>query len=260
MRGFGTRHSHASSRSRAARAASRTLPRLLETRPSRVVGEGRMPDGVGKVDHLTLEDRSQSPVPPPVVGHEPHVGAEAYAARRDVPDSAGSTRESLRSQPVPRPTAVRAMGGPSGRSATHGGLQHGDSEQPCLHEGGELPHGEKFRITYATMSADNEELQAALRRGRTSGSRPSSARTYPVIVNGEERGARARYEEPLADRQRHRDRALLAGHARQDVEDAVAAAKAFALEWDRMGWQERVRILRNVAPTSWKSGCSTSRR
>ena len=38
-----------------------------------------MPDGVGKVDHLVLEDRSQSPVPPPVVGHEPHQGAEAYA-------------------------------------------------------------------------------------------------------------------------------------------------------------------------------------
>ena len=33
----------------------------------------------------------------------------------------------------------------------------------------------------------------------------------------------------------------------QDVDDAVAAAKAFQLEWDRMGWQERVRILRNVA-------------
>ena len=27
----------------------------------------------------------------------------------------------------------------------------------------------------------------------------------------------------------------------------MAAAKAFQLEWDRMGWQERVRILRNVA-------------
>ena len=40
-----------------------------------------MPDRVGQVDHLALEDRSQSPVPPPVVGHEPHQGAEAYAAR-----------------------------------------------------------------------------------------------------------------------------------------------------------------------------------
>ena len=36
-------------------------------------GEGRMPDGVGKIDHLTLEDRPQSPLPPAVVGDEPHI-------------------------------------------------------------------------------------------------------------------------------------------------------------------------------------------
>ena len=36
-------------------------------------GEGRMPDRVGQVDHLTLEDRPQSPLPPAVVGDEPHV-------------------------------------------------------------------------------------------------------------------------------------------------------------------------------------------
>ena len=38
-----------------------------------------MPDGVGQIDHLTLEDRPQSPLPPAVVGDEPHQGAEAYA-------------------------------------------------------------------------------------------------------------------------------------------------------------------------------------
>jgi len=36
-------------------------------------GEGRMPDRVGQIDHLTLEDRPQSPLPPAVVGDEPHV-------------------------------------------------------------------------------------------------------------------------------------------------------------------------------------------
>ena len=36
-------------------------------------GEGRMPDCIGQVDHLTLEDRPQSPLPPAVVGDEPHV-------------------------------------------------------------------------------------------------------------------------------------------------------------------------------------------
>jgi len=39
-----------------------------------------LPDAVGHPAFpTTLEGRSQSPVPPPVVGHEPHVGAEAYA-------------------------------------------------------------------------------------------------------------------------------------------------------------------------------------
>ena len=35
-------------------------------------GEGRVPDRVGQIDHLTLEDRPQSPLPPAVVGDEPH--------------------------------------------------------------------------------------------------------------------------------------------------------------------------------------------
>ena len=42
-------------------------------------GEGGVPNHVGQIDYLTPEDRSQSPVPPPVIGHEPHQGAEAYA-------------------------------------------------------------------------------------------------------------------------------------------------------------------------------------
>ena len=40
-----------------------------------------MPDRVGKVDHLTSEDRSQPPVPPPVVGHEPHLGSRSIRPR-----------------------------------------------------------------------------------------------------------------------------------------------------------------------------------
>ena len=43
-------------------------------------GEGRVPNRVGQIDHRTLEDRPQSPLPPAVVGDEPHIkGAEAYA-------------------------------------------------------------------------------------------------------------------------------------------------------------------------------------
>ena len=45
---------------------------------------------------------------------------------------------------------------------------------------------EKFRITYATMSADNEELQAAYDEAAER-ARAELGKYYPVVVNGEER-------------------------------------------------------------------------
>jgi len=45
---------------------------------------------------------------------------------------------------------------------------------------------EKFRITYATMSADNEELQAAY-DAAAERAKAELGKTYPVVVNGEER-------------------------------------------------------------------------
>jgi 1-pyrroline-5-carboxylate dehydrogenase len=104
---------------------------------------------------------------------------------------------------------------------------------------------EKFRITYATLSADNEDLQkayddAAERMGGELG------KEYPFVVNGEERWTDEKYEEPSPI-----DSDIIIGRfsqaTEQDVKDAVGAAKAFSLEWERMGWQERVRILRAVA-------------
>ena len=104
---------------------------------------------------------------------------------------------------------------------------------------------EKFRITYATMSADNEELQAAY-DAAAEHARAELGKDYPVVVNGEERWRDEQYEEPSPI-----DSDIVIGRfsqaTNQDVDDAVAAAKAFQLEWDRMGWQERVRILRTVA-------------
>jgi 1-pyrroline-5-carboxylate dehydrogenase len=103
----------------------------------------------------------------------------------------------------------------------------------------------KFRITYATLSADNEELQQAYDEAAER-MRAELGKDYPVVVNGEERWREDRYVEPSPI-----DHDVVIGRFSQatpeDVEDAVAAAKAFSLEWDRIGWQERVRILRNVA-------------
>ena len=62
---------------------------------------------------------------------------------------------------------------------------------------------QKFRITYATLSADNEDLQrnydeAAERMKAELG------KEYPVIVNGEERWREDRYHEPSPSTQRSR--------------------------------------------------------
>ena len=105
---------------------------------------------------------------------------------------------------------------------------------------------EKFRITYATMSADNEELQAAY-DAAAERARAELGKDYPVIVNGEERWRDDVYEEPSPIDKDIVDRPVLAGHARRTSTTRSPPRRAFQLEWDRMGWQERVRILRNVA-------------
>src|SRR5512144_949123 len=103
---------------------------------------------------------------------------------------------------------------------------------------------EGFRITYATMSADNEELHkdydAAIEQAKA-----ELGKTIPIVVNGEERPGEGTYEleSPI-------DGTLLAHISqatRQDVEDAIGAAKAFAIEWDRMGWQKHVELVNNAA-------------
>jgi 1-pyrroline-5-carboxylate dehydrogenase len=102
-----------------------------------------------------------------------------------------------------------------------------------------------FRITYATMSAENEELQRNYDEA-TVRARDQLGKEYPFVVDGEERWSDEKYEEPSPI-----DSDVIVGRFSQaqaeDVEDAVAAAKSYALEWDRLGWEERVRILRNVA-------------
>src|SRR5687767_8722150 len=104
---------------------------------------------------------------------------------------------------------------------------------------------ENFRITYATLSADNEDLQRnydeAVERARE-----ELGKEWPFVVNGEERWTEEKYEEPSPI-----DSDIIVGRFSQaspeDVEDAVEAAKGFSLGWERMGWRERVRILRSVA-------------
>ena len=101
------------------------------------------------------------------------------------------------------------------------------------------------KITYATMAADNEELnreyEAAVER--TLGSLGKDQR---FVVNGEERTGEGVYEErsPI-------DSEIVIGRfaqgTAQDVDDAVAAAKDFQSTWDATPWQDRVALMRRAA-------------
>src|SRR5262249_31550659 len=110
------------------------------------------------------------------------------------------------------------------------GYHSGAGRQRDAAAKGVLPMTTKFRITSATMSADNEELQAA-DDAAAERARAELGKDYPVVVNGEERWRDDTYDEPSPI-----DKDILIGRfsqaTTQDVDDAVAAAKGFWLEWE----------------------------
>jgi 1-pyrroline-5-carboxylate dehydrogenase len=103
----------------------------------------------------------------------------------------------------------------------------------------------KFRVTYATLSADNEELHAAYEEGvRTA--RSWLGQTIPTVVDGQPRD-----DGPAFTLTSPNDTGLRLGtvHAAtdRDVDDAVAAAKAAFPAWAGTPWRERVALLRRAA-------------
>src|ERR671937_3180845 len=104
---------------------------------------------------------------------------------------------------------------------------------------------QRVRITYATMSADNEQLHADYERGLET-AKSWLGQKHPFYVNGEPREGEGYDEErsPI-------DRDILIGYfaraSRQDAKDAIAAARAFFPQWSGTPWQERVGILRRAA-------------
>lgn len=101
------------------------------------------------------------------------------------------------------------------------------------------------RITYATMSADNEELNTGYEKA-VSDARTRLGATHGVIVDGEERTDREMYEErsPIDDE-------IVIGHyaqaTEQDIDDAIAAAEAFQPEWEATGWEARRDLMLEAA-------------
>ncbi len=102
----------------------------------------------------------------------------------------------------------------------------------------------RIKITYATLRNDNEELHAQFDRGLEK-ARASLGGTHPNWIGGQNRRGESEFEKhsPI-------DGSLLGRFAkgtRQDVRDAIAAARAAAPGWARTPWQERVRLMRRVA-------------
>lgn len=102
-----------------------------------------------------------------------------------------------------------------------------------------------LKITYATMSADNEEMNSAF-DAALEGVKPRLGLAHGVVVDGQERFDRQVFEEHSPN-----DRSLLIGRYAQatnsDVDDAIAAAKAFAPEWEAWGWERRRDLMVDAA-------------
>lgn len=103
-----------------------------------------------------------------------------------------------------------------------------------------------FKITYATMSADNEELNTVYEKAVVE-VQSMLGRLYGPIVNGEERtGDREVYDEqsPLDSE------ILVARYAQatnEDVDDAVDVARRFAPQWEAWGWERRRDLMLRAA-------------
>jgi 1-pyrroline-5-carboxylate dehydrogenase len=103
----------------------------------------------------------------------------------------------------------------------------------------------RMKITYATLSADNEELQSAF-DAAVERVRGILGQSYPMLIGGEERRGAEEFEDrsPI-------DRDIVVARfpvgTRQDVRDAIAAARAAFPAWRDLGWRQRLEILRNAA-------------
>ena len=102
-----------------------------------------------------------------------------------------------------------------------------------------------MKITYATMNAEDPELQAAYDAG-VEEARSGLGQTHPFWVDGEPRTTSDTFDEYSPA-----DHDLLVGSYSQatpsDVNDAVAAARAAQPAWEKTPWQDRVALMRKAA-------------
>ena len=102
-----------------------------------------------------------------------------------------------------------------------------------------------FRVTYATLSADNEELHAAYEEGvRTA--KAWLGQTIPVVVDGQPRTDGETFT-LTSPNDAKLELATVHEATGRDVDDAVTAAQAAFPAWSGLPWQDRVALLRAAA-------------
>lgn len=105
---------------------------------------------------------------------------------------------------------------------------------------------QKFKVTYATMSADNEELQSAFDEAITRVRSEWLGAEVPMFIGGEKVYAEEKFESysPI-----NTDMHLCTAQKGtvEHAKAAIAAARAAFPSWRKTPWQERVKILRDIA-------------
>jgi 1-pyrroline-5-carboxylate dehydrogenase len=102
----------------------------------------------------------------------------------------------------------------------------------------------RIKITYATLRNDNDDLHAAFDRGLDA-ARGRLGRSHQNLIGGSWRDGDGTFEKrsPI-------DGSVVGAFAtgtREDVRDAIAAAREAFPAWARRPWQERVALLRRAA-------------
>jgi 1-pyrroline-5-carboxylate dehydrogenase len=103
----------------------------------------------------------------------------------------------------------------------------------------------RMKITYATLSADNEELHSAFDRA-VEEARTRLGQSYPMLIGDERRAGTEEFE----DRSPNDTDVVVARFpvgTQRDVQDAVAAAREAFLGWRDLGWQRRIALMRRAA-------------
>jgi 1-pyrroline-5-carboxylate dehydrogenase len=103
----------------------------------------------------------------------------------------------------------------------------------------------RLKITYATLRADNEQLHREYEAGLAEAKTQLDGH-HLNLIDGKDRAgdSESTVRSPI-------DRDIILGHfatgTRQDVKDAIAAARKAQPAWFALGWQKRIEILKRAA-------------